>query len=288
MTAERTNPYQKVTDAILAKLEDGVIPWHRNWKDPALTAVSHATGKPYSGIINQMLLEPGEHITFNAAKAEGGHIRKGARSKPVLFFKMVRKTEKDENGEETVKVYPFPKIDYVFNVRDTEGVNAKFADVSSEETRDLDAEAVIDDYLTRESRIRIMEAVGGDEEYDPASDEIRIPSIRQFDTPEKYYNDMFHMLVRSTADKDRCDRPLENVPGCATKEQLVAEIGAAMLCSMSGLDLGKTIDNSAAYIEKWKKALKADISIVSWASKRAEKAVDYILCRQDNTDNVCL
>ena len=37
------------------------------------------------------------------------------------------------------------------------------------------------------------------------------------------------------------------------------------------------MDNSAAYIQSWLKALKGDINMVLVAAAKAEKAVEYIL-----------
>lgn len=48
-------------------------------------AVSHTTGKPYS-LLNQMLLgKPGEYLTYKQVQAEGGYIRKGEKSRFVVF-----------------------------------------------------------------------------------------------------------------------------------------------------------------------------------------------------------
>jgi antirestriction protein ArdC len=55
-------------------------------------------------------------------------------------------------------------------------------------------------------------------------------------------------------------------------------MGAAMLCGNVGIE-NRTIDNSAAYIAGWLKALKSDKKFVIQAAAQAQKAVDYILSR---------
>jgi antirestriction protein ArdC len=60
-----------------------------------------------------------------------------------------------------------------------------------------------------------------------------------------------------------------------SKEELVAEIGASMLCGVTGI--GNTIDNSVAYIQGWLGALKADSRLIVSAASQAQKAADYIL-----------
>jgi len=61
-----------------------------------------------------------------------------------------------------------------------------------------------------------------------------------------------------------------------SKEELVAEIGAAMLCSLAGID-NSTIDNSVAYIGGWLRKLKSDNKVIVQAAGQAQKGVDYIL-----------
>ena len=71
--------YQVVTDRIIDELEKGNIPWQKPWTGVRSGAISHSTGKAYS-LINQLVLgEPGEYITFNQCKNEGGKVKKGSR-----------------------------------------------------------------------------------------------------------------------------------------------------------------------------------------------------------------
>lgn len=61
-----------------------------------------------------------------------------------------------------------------------------------------------------------------------------------------------------------------------SKEELVAEIGAAMLCSIAGID-NSTLENSVAYIGGWLRKLKSDNKIIVQAAGQAQKGADYIL-----------
>jgi len=55
----------------------------------------------------------------------------------------------------------------------------------------------------------------------------------------------------------------------------VAEMTAAMLCGVTGID-NKTIDNSASYIDNWRRTIKGDKKLVVLAAAGAQKAADYI------------
>jgi antirestriction protein ArdC len=66
--------------------------------------------------------------------------------------------------------------------------------------------------------------------------------------------------------------------GCEdySKEELIAELGSAFLCAEAGID-NSELDNSAAYIQSWLKALKNDKRLLIAASGLAAKAARYIL-----------
>jgi antirestriction protein ArdC len=61
-----------------------------------------------------------------------------------------------------------------------------------------------------------------------------------------------------------------------SKEELVAEMGAAFLCGHTGI-VNTTIENSTAYIASWLTRLQQDVTFVIHAAAQARKAVDFIL-----------
>ena len=61
-----------------------------------------------------------------------------------------------------------------------------------------------------------------------------------------------------------------------SKEELVAEIGAAMLCTVAGIDQ-TTFENSASYLSSWLRVLKGDNKMIVTAASQAQKAADHIL-----------
>ena len=60
-----------------------------------------------------------------------------------------------------------------------------------------------------------------------------------------------------------------------SKEELIAEMGAAFLCAEHGIE--GTLDNSAAYLQGWIKALKGDSKLAIQAAAAASKAANFIL-----------
>ncbi len=70
-----------------------------------------------------------------------------------------------------------------------------------------------------------------------------------------------------------------------SKEELISELGASYLCAISGIE-SETIDNSAAYIQSWLKALKSDNKFFLQAATHAQRAADYILGEQSYSDEI--
>jgi antirestriction protein ArdC len=111
-----------------------------------------------------------------------------------------------------------------------------------------------------------------------------MPNPRAFFQDEQYYSTIFHELVHSTGHINRTGRH-EKLPNHKfgsqdySQEELVAEMGAAYLCYMTGIQ-NATIDNSAAYIKSWIGKFKEDKKILLMACSMAQKAVDYIMEHQ--------
>jgi antirestriction protein ArdC len=66
-----------------------------------------------------------------------------------------------------------------------------------------------------------------------------------------------------------------------SREELVAEMGAAFLCGETGIS-APVIENQASYIASWLKTLNNDKKLIVNAAGAAQKAVDYILNRNFN------
>src|SRR4030095_16427188 len=124
--------------------------------------------------------------------------------------------------------------------------------------------------------------------YSPSGDFVGMPSAEQFRTGEDYYSVLFHELTHSTGHESRLNR--KGVSGSDgewsafgsqsySKEELVAEMGAAFLCGQAGI-AERTLDNSAAYVAAWLQRLKDDRRLVVHAAAQAQKAADYVLGRQ--------
>ncbi|MBE5772347.1 MAG: DUF1738 domain-containing protein [Clostridiales bacterium] len=260
----------------MEQLENGIIPWEKPWIS-AGNAVSHATGKPYS-LLNQMLLgRPGEYVTFNQCQAEGGKVRKGEKSSMVVFWKWIEQ-EDEETGEK--KQIPFLRYFNVFHIDQCEGLTTKHTqELPNAVAADQTAEAIIAGYI-QTSGVRLNHEAGDRAFYRPATDSITLPLMAQFRETAEYYSTAFHEMIHSTGHKTRLDR-LEKTAffgsEAYSKEELIAEIGAATLVNHAGLETSRSFRNSAAYVQNWLQVLKNDKRFIVSAAGKAEKAVNLIL-----------
>ena len=303
-TTNKTNVYDLVTERIIEQMNKGIIPWHKPWSIVANgntngtnSAINYVTRKAYSPL-NQMLLgESGEYLTWKQIESLKGKVKKGANSHIVVFYTTTEYTREikgtDENGKETTRTeeYKIPVLKYyrVFHLSDTENIPSKITpdEICEPEPEQAitAAENIINDYVFRESfnGFKFQNNKPSNEAYySQAHDKVVVPMKKQFKSLEEYYSTTFHELTHSTLLAKRCNRT-ENGNITArfgsqvySKEELVAEIGSAMLCTIAGISTKDVFDNSVAYIQGWIKSLKNDNKMIVWAASRAEKAALYI------------
>lgn len=281
-----TNIYQMVTDRIIEQMNAGIIPWHQPWVGGSAMAISYTTRKTYS-MLNQLLLgKPGEWLTWNQIQAKGGKVHPGAKSRFCVYCQPVEKPQYDEEtGEKKADMYLLLKWYRVFHIDDTEGIPSLCTLVVPDASVSpiQRAEDAIEDYLNRESSLKFFnDQESASAYYSPFRDEVVVPLISQYALAEEYYSTAFHELTHSTMHEKRCNRQSESSitrfgDKDYSREELVAEIGSAMICNRLGIEHEKAFKNSAAYIQSWLKALKNDNRMIVWAAKKAEEAARYIL-----------
>lgn len=279
------NIYEIITDAIIAKLEEGLIPWHMPWVTTSdNAAVSHVTRRPYS-LLNQILLgRPGEYLTFKQVAAEGGRVKSGAKSRMVVFWKMLNvkdvdaaDVDDDADGGKTVPVLRYYRV---FHIDDCEGIEPRVKpdDLPNVAETDVLAENILRSYV-EENGITLVNERGNRAFYRPSTDTITLPEMAQFESTAEYYSTAFHEATHSTGHTTRLNRLTSDGFGSEAygKEELIAEIGSACLMHTAGLTTDESFNNSAAYIQGWLSALRNDKRMIVSAAGRAEKAVKLIL-----------
>ena len=120
-----------------------------------------------------------------------------------------------------------------------------------------------------------------------SQDEIHLPLREQFTRIAEYYSTAFHESVHSTGHEKRLNRLSKNAHFGNTdysKEELVAEVGAAILMNEMGLETASSFRNSAGYVQNWLTALRNDSKMIVSAAGKAEKAVRLIMNMEDQKE----
>jgi antirestriction protein ArdC len=269
--------YEVITDRILDSLSKGVVPWRKPWRTEApKNLVSH---KDYRGV-NILLLhaapfESPHWMTFKQARDQGGSVKKGERGTPVVFWKVGEKRDAKGKAEKSFLLRYYT----VFNLQQCEGVKAPPAAPRPIFNPIKECERIVLGFGDRPQ----IENGGGRAAYSPSKDRIVMPPQSAFHSAPEYYSTLFHELIHSTGSEKRLARKgVVDRARFATHdysfEELVAECGSAFLCAQGGIST-TTLDNSAAYIAHWVKALKSDPKMIVNASGQAAKACDLILGR---------
>jgi len=265
--------YQTITDKIIKKLEEGKIPWKKQWA--VEMPKNFLSKKPYSGM-NFLLLQDlpyksPYYLTFLQAKQLGGSIKTGEKGHMVIFWKILEFGE----DEEDLQTIPLLRYYTVFNFEQTEGIKP----IEEEKINNPieKCEQIIAEYKT----IPKIQYGGAKAYYSPVQDYIQLPVKDNFDSSEAYYSTLFHECIHSTGHKSRLDRKegIEKTHfGSAdySKEELVAEIGSAFLCSKAHI-VTKQINSQVAYVQNWIQVLKNDKRFIISAAAKATKASQYIL-----------
>jgi antirestriction protein ArdC len=286
--SSRTDLYTRVTDGVVAQLENGVRPWLKPWNAAhtagRITLPLRHNGTPYRGI--NILLLWGEAMangypsplwmTFKQALALGAHVRKGEHGAMVVYADRFTRKETDADGNDVEREIPFLKAYTVFNVAQVEGLPAHYYAQPEAQAEKLELIEAAERFFAATGAVIRH---GGDKAYyAPALDVIQLPVPEAFRDAESYAATKAHELTHWTKHPSRLARDFGGKRFGDTgyaREELVAELGAAFLCA----DLGITPEpreDHASYLAHWLQILREDKRAIFAAAAHAQRAVDFL------------
>lgn len=277
----RADVAQIVTDKIISLLERGNLPAFKKLWSERGSGYNYSTGKPYQGLnslltaiaTSELGYEHNAWLTINQANKLGGKVRKGTTGKTVWLNSYRFVPKKGENGEDLS--YPLLTSFAVYNVAEIEGIDFVFG-----------SEAVPPmDLMEAANRIGVQVKWGGDKAaYSRGLDLIKLPLASDFVSEQALFAVFAHELVHSTGHKSRLNRTFGERFGDPdyAKEELVAELGAAMLCAQFGVE--SAIEGHAGYLADWLTVLKSDKRFIFKASSAAAKAVALLMGNNEETE----
>ena len=125
--------------------------------------------------------------------------------------------------------------------------------------------------------------------YNSVTDQITLPPRELFTSAEEFYGTLGHECLHASGHQSRLNReslteaaPFGSPVYC--REELIAEMGAAFLCTEAGIS-PVVLKNQAAYVQGWLGKLRGDNRLVVIAAAQAQRAADYILNAQVDDDH---
>ena len=255
------------------------------------------------------------YLTFNQAHNLKAHVLKGEKAFPVVYWDMMVKDQNgkrvsaeeyrlmDKEEKKNMEVIPFFKAFPVYNIDQTNLAEVqpermqklldKFKVPELRDTEGMYAHAALDRMIKTQGWLCPIQADSRQDGayYSPARDLVVLPMKEQFNignTPEEvyrggmeFYSTLLHEITHSTMTPERLNREMGGRFGAPkyAKEELVAELTAAMISHSMGFD-SKVTDNSAAYLDSWigvlKKEPKFIVSIMADVNKASDLILDHV------------
>ena len=287
----KQNAKEKMIDAIVKGInQTQSLPWDCGRLNGNMLPINRVSGNGYHGINRMMLMlfarslpkADCEFATFRQAQKKGGHVRKGEKGCPVLFFTKWNKTKRcpaetgsDEEGDEIVLI---SKTSFVFDTSQCEGVEPRREVKSINHPAREEVDRLIQRFATATNLELDIGKKAGSGFYEPATHRVSVAGLEYHKAPEDYYSTIFHELIHSTY------KAMGRKTGTSfgshqySEEEIVAETGAMLLCLEFGF--AKTArDNSIAYLQHWGRKLQENPDWLMKGVRDAEKAAAYF-CEQ--------
>jgi antirestriction protein ArdC len=270
---------QVITDNIIKALESGVAPWVKPWHSNGVDAPYNPVAKRYYNGINfiQLSMMPASTnywVTYKQAQSVGAQVRKGSVGVPVVYFSPLEVTDK-VTGD--AKKIPMLKTYTVFNADQVEGLELP----APAERNEIDQIAACEQFITEQNAL--IKFGGNRAFYTRDMDYIQVPDRTQFKSSADYYATLLHEITHWTGHASRLNREFGKRFGdqAYAFEELVAELGSAMLCAHLKID-GQL--QHASYIANWLEVLKSDSKNILKAGALAQKVLDYTIKSEEGVE----
>ena len=271
---------ESVTNTLVQSLSEGRIPWRKPWVslNGPRTATNFVSKRRYSGLncILTMVAETKNNwpisywATFNQWRSIGCSVKKGSKATTIVYWQILKKKVRDEQGVEQEKTIPLLKTWSIFNVSQVEG-DAVAKLFVQPETKTFVGDHSEFDAVVAATQARIEHGF----EYAafiPSEDRIVMPDVGRFDSWEDMASTLLHELAHWSQPAHRL-----NISEGYASDELFAEIASSYLMAELGIPHSDEMRNAKAYIQGWASRLKNDPKAIFAAAKYASLAADYIL-----------
>jgi len=283
---------EDIANTIITSIESGLV--EGKWQKPWIGRGNLADGIPLNAITRknygggnvvylwivgwQAGYSTNEWATYKQWSSIDAQVRKGEHGTRVI--KWIPKVCKDHGPDEMCtkcgKMLPYSFV--VFNSDQVDGYEPP-AKKAQEEFEPLNEDKRIEriDKFFGSLGSTFTEKACDVAAYSPSLDEIMMPMFADFVDAGSYYSTLAHEHVHWTGAKSRLNRDLSGRFGddAYAAEELVAELGSAMLCGLLGIE-DRPRDDHAQYLQHWVRILRDDYKKLWTAASQATKAVEFV------------
>ena len=237
--------------------------------------MNHSSLRKYQAQYNRMIYcvaKDTQFITPKALEKEGGTVKEGARPWSIwqvfpimkeVFNPITCKKDKvlSHFGERFIQVWA---------IKDTSLVH-KASEVTFKNIRN----ETVENFLTRMMKDKglVLEEGGNKLSYSLEDRKLHVPRIDQYKSVDDFYNDCLKELGHWTGTKLKRDMTAKKDSIEYAIEEMTAEMISAGLCKYLGINVVK---RNSDYIYMWLKKVQASPEILVYASKQAEKALEFL------------
>ena len=282
---------ERMAQLVIDAIDRGdTVPWQKGWVVDGIWPSNPISGTVYKGI-NPLMLglyaaadgwESPYWVTFKQMVAKGGKFNRDAKGlgRPVVFWNQIVKPDPDDADKR--RKFGFWRVYSVFNVDIVDGLT-----LPEQEKREPVA---LNDALKGlqqgyEGGPKIRHLPSAQAYYMSSLHQITLPTVDQFLSTEAYAETLSHELCHSTGHESLLDRNMVgwNCRQDYAKEELVAEIGSAMVLQMLGLDVD--VPRTADYVAGWRKAIHDDPNALLSAASKAYRAACVVTGFNDTKED---
>ena len=218
--------------------------------------------------------------TYNQWQQLGAQVRAGEKCSLIVVWKEVpRKADRnDSDAADETTAEPKRKGRLllargygVFNAAQVDGFEPDQRPPLSDDQRIEQAEQFF-------ARLGATIRHGGDRAYYRVDDDaIYLPPFGQFRNALSYYATLAHEMTHWTGAAHRLNRHLASRFGSEAyaMEELIAELGAAFLCSQLEI-VNEPRRDHAAYLQNWLTVLRRDNRAIFVAAAKAQQAAEWL------------
>jgi len=284
MSNKANEVMEAVTERLIASLEAGAVSgeWNRPWIGGEI-AMNAVTGNQYSGGNLIVLWVLGEdfgsqyYATYKQWQSVGAQVRKGESGITLVKWTPI---ECKDHGKDEMCMNCGRAIPKAFTVFNSTQVDGWDGETQNEDVRRCD----LDHYF---GSVGATIKHGANASYNKRTDEVTVPHFEAFESAEAYYATLGHEMIHWTGHADRLNRQYGEKFGddAYAFEELVAELGSAMLCASLGITDTPRPDH-ARYLKHWVHVLKQNYRVLWTAASAAQKAVTFIMSHAEIKEGV--